>query len=91
MVGAGRFELPTPCSRSKCATRLRYALHSRAGWEIWAKHLRNADDRARTLPSASSASTPQNPKPKVILQPARNRYPVFEWFTSAQWFESGLS
>ena len=22
---AGRFELPTPCSRSKCATRLRYA------------------------------------------------------------------
>ena len=25
MVGAGRFELPTPCSRSKCATRLRYA------------------------------------------------------------------
>ena len=25
LVGAGRFELPTPCSRSKCATRLRYA------------------------------------------------------------------
>ena len=25
VVGAGRFELPTPCSRSKCATRLRYA------------------------------------------------------------------
>ena len=25
VVGAGRFELLTPCSRSKCATRLRYA------------------------------------------------------------------
>ena len=25
MVGAGRFELPTPCSRSKCATALRNA------------------------------------------------------------------
>ena len=25
LVGAGRFELPTPCSRSKCATRLRHA------------------------------------------------------------------
>ncbi len=25
MVGAARFELATPCSRSKCATRLRYA------------------------------------------------------------------
>lgn len=24
MVGVGRFELPTPCSRSRCATRLRY-------------------------------------------------------------------
>jgi hypothetical protein len=25
LVGAARFELATPCSRSKCATRLRYA------------------------------------------------------------------
>ena len=25
MVGAGRFERPTPCSQSRCATRLRYA------------------------------------------------------------------
>jgi hypothetical protein len=25
MVGAARFELATPCSRSRCATRLRYA------------------------------------------------------------------
>ena len=25
LVGAGRFELPTPCSRSKCATRQRHA------------------------------------------------------------------
>ena len=25
LVGARRFELPTPCSRSRCATRLRYA------------------------------------------------------------------
>ena len=24
LVGVGRFELPTPCSRSRCATRLRY-------------------------------------------------------------------
>ena len=25
MVGAERFELPTPCSQNRCATRLRYA------------------------------------------------------------------
>ncbi len=25
MVGAGRFELPTPCAQGRCATRLRYA------------------------------------------------------------------
>ena len=25
MVGAARFELATPCSQSRCATRLRYA------------------------------------------------------------------
>ena len=25
VVGAGRFERPTPCSQSRCATRLRYA------------------------------------------------------------------
>ena len=25
MVGVERFELPTPCSQSRCATRLRYA------------------------------------------------------------------
>ena len=36
LVGAGRFELPTPCSRSKCATRLRYAPpdHDRASWAL---------------------------------------------------------
>ncbi len=25
MVGARRFELPTPCAQGRCATRLRYA------------------------------------------------------------------
>ena len=25
MVGAGRFERPTPCAQGRCATRLRYA------------------------------------------------------------------
>jgi hypothetical protein len=25
LVGAGRFELPTPCAQGRCATRLRYA------------------------------------------------------------------
>ena len=25
LVGAERFELPTPCSQSRCATRLRHA------------------------------------------------------------------
>src|SRR5579864_1862005 len=25
LVGAGRFERPTPCAQGKCATRLRYA------------------------------------------------------------------
>ena len=29
MVGARGFEPPTPCSRSRCATRLRYAPHHR--------------------------------------------------------------
>src|SRR5579872_2179000 len=30
LVGTGRFELPTPCTPSKCATRLRY-VPSKAG------------------------------------------------------------
>ena len=30
LVGARGFEPPTPCSRSRCATRLRYAPHHRA-------------------------------------------------------------
>ena len=34
LVGAGRFELPTPCSRSKCATRLRYAPPDRLRWRV---------------------------------------------------------
>jgi hypothetical protein len=25
LVGAGRFERPTPCAQGRCATRLRYA------------------------------------------------------------------
>ncbi len=25
MVGTGRFELPTPCTQNRCATRLRHA------------------------------------------------------------------
>src|SRR6516225_2954709 len=31
LVGVGRFELPTPCSRSRCATRLRY---TPSGWKV---------------------------------------------------------
>src|ERR1700730_9631554 len=31
MVGAGGFEPPTPCSQSRCATRLRYTPTSIAG------------------------------------------------------------
>ena len=30
MVGAGRFERPTPCAQGRCATRLRYAPTSEA-------------------------------------------------------------
>ena len=30
LVGARRFELPTPCTPCKCATRLRYAPNKRA-------------------------------------------------------------
>ena len=30
LVGAGRFELPTPCAQGRCATRLRYAPTSEA-------------------------------------------------------------
>src|SRR6185295_16231126 len=34
MVGVGRFELPTPCSRSRCATRLRYTPLAVEPWNI---------------------------------------------------------
>ena len=34
MVGVGRFELPTPCSRSRCATRLRYTPLAEEPWYI---------------------------------------------------------
>ena len=46
MVGATRFELVTPCTPSKCATRLRYApknvLQSSAGASPWHARLRCA-------------------------------------------------
>ena len=34
LVGVGRFELPTPCSRSRCATRLRYTPLAEEPWYI---------------------------------------------------------
>ena len=36
MVGAERFELPTLCSQSRCATRLRYAPTGRASYAVLA-------------------------------------------------------
>ena len=59
LVGAERFELPTLCSQSRCATRLRYAptflfdciAKIGSGWQrrlVTAQHLRR---RAQHLPS----------------------------------------
>ena len=47
MVGAGRFELPTPCSRSKCATRLRYAPPDRQSFEGQRRSIRSRLAAAR--------------------------------------------
>src|SRR5574340_1272132 len=61
LVGARRFELPTPCTPCKCATRLRYAPTKP---EILTEERRLAEDRqpnifrmalisARSLPMSS--------------------------------------
>ena len=35
MVGARRFELPTPCAQGRCATRLRYAPSNEQNHSTW--------------------------------------------------------
>ena len=39
MVGARRFELPTPCAQGRCATRLRYAPSKKQNQYYMAKEL----------------------------------------------------
>jgi hypothetical protein len=47
LVGAGRFERPTPCAQGRCATRLRYAPTSEAFLIL--KHFLTAHLLHRTL------------------------------------------
>ena len=64
LVGAERFELPTLCSQSRCATRLRHAptlsriSHSTATWRL--THSAASSDAAAPIPAApaEAASTP---------------------------------
>ena len=75
LVGAGRFELPTPCSRSKCATRLRYAppSHAQVG------EVGQTPPKKRMIgPERSNlrlhGRRPPSPKLCATLQPTRNRF-----------------
>jgi hypothetical protein len=49
LVGAGRFERPTPCAQGRCATRLRYAPTITA--LLILKHFRTKRPTFITLPA----------------------------------------
>ena len=67
LVGARGFEPPTPCSRSRCATRLRYAPHHRA-FIGECRRLRNhikwrSSSIFRGFPEAANTAVQRPPEP----------------------------
>src|SRR5215471_8665209 len=60
LVGAGRFERPTPCAQGRCATRLRYAPTSEASLILnhlrYYRHHPGSPNRAKV--AATVAKTP---------------------------------
>ena len=70
LVGAGRFELPTPCAQGRCATRLRYAPTSRSFLDF-----RRLPGFA--IPLSGCPSSPRNQNPRFastrVLSPAQTK------------------
>jgi hypothetical protein len=62
MVGAARFELATPCSRSKCATRLRYAPPDRGRANLHSMRWRSSRQRFRLIAAAPRGRKPRGPR-----------------------------
>src|SRR5690606_34110738 len=56
MVGAEGFEPPTPCSQSRCATRLRYAPTRKLAFECWGV----PEPRSRPKLRITQAPVPQH-------------------------------
>ena len=61
MVGVGKFELPTPCSRSRCATRLRY---TPSGWSD--VYRQAPPPRNQGLPRGRMSGRPGTPQARAI-------------------------
>src|SRR5713101_4579469 len=68
LVGAGRFERPTPCAQGRCATRLRYAPTGEALFIL--KHFltRRTPRRGQKLPK----TCPTVAKPHQLGLPCQN-------------------
>ena len=70
LVGAGRFELPTPCAQGRCATRLRYAPTFEASLILnhvpWGGNIHQ--NRRST---AIVSSRPRSPRSRTTIVPAR--------------------
>ena len=59
LVGAGRFERPTPCAQGRCATRLRYAPTVEASLIL--NHFHNFRNRPGRPNGAKTAPTVTKP------------------------------
>jgi hypothetical protein len=60
LVGAGRFERPTPCAQGRCATRLRYA--PTVNYSPSLKHFRHPRPPALHFPVTIARISTQDPK-----------------------------
>ncbi len=68
LVGAGRFELPTPCAQDRCATRLRYAPTGIA-LSFYAKPPRQNVNRVCSSSRRLFAAS-EKPVPPRLVEPA---------------------
>src|ERR1700678_1207364 len=81
LVGAGRFERPTPCAQGRCATRLRYAPTFEASLILnhfqFFRYCQAAQIGPKSLrPWQNRDKTPSIDLLRVKTRPAFNRLPV---------------
>jgi hypothetical protein len=88
LVGVGRFELPTPCSRSRCATRLRYTPKSlrRA---VYRRVGQTPQENPR--PAAGSKRWSSRPLPQARDAGRRAATHLMAWVPAENWRKRGSS